>query len=396
MHLLPVNRPHSDRSRSARTAAKAFLACLLTLAVATVVGGCSSEADTAAIRTPVDTAGPPGLASIGAINLEEQLGATLGAVTTFFTVTPTGQVVVGDMSAKRVLAYAPDGRFISEVGGSGGGPGEFQVPGVIEVDPLGRLFVNDIGKRNISLFTGLADSLAKEFPVNFSGLGVGYAAWGDTLILPLQASAQPLARWVLSDDSVAAIGTDPLLKPGSGSVVMSYGIPGVARLGDSVVAWRPGAAGLEIFDRSGDEKGVVRIPRSRRRGEFEDLIAAQHAAWKDDKAAMIGSMMVGIGKLPDGGLVLASLDGDGETQPTGKVRFGNVRLYLSLVSRDLGMACVDARIPIKSDVPSTLIFRGDTALVLVREVLPGDRIRTAVERFRISDDECVWHPTSKQ
>lgn len=54
---------------------------------------------------------------------------------------PDHRFVVSDYMAQRVGLYASDGRFITEIGGVGEGPGEFDRPWTVAVDPRGSVWV---------------------------------------------------------------------------------------------------------------------------------------------------------------------------------------------------------------------------------------------------------------
>ena len=55
-------------------------------------------------------------------------------------------------SAGRVVIVGPDGGLLSQLGGIGGGPGEFRKPGQLDVWPSGRMVVTDIGHLAYHLF----------------------------------------------------------------------------------------------------------------------------------------------------------------------------------------------------------------------------------------------------
>lgn len=54
---------------------------------------------------------------------------------------PDERFVVSDYMAQRVGLYASDGRFVTEIGGVGEGPGEFDRPWTVAVDPAGSVWV---------------------------------------------------------------------------------------------------------------------------------------------------------------------------------------------------------------------------------------------------------------
>lgn len=341
----------------------------------------------------VDSAGAPTLADLGDLVLHDPAGSPLGGYTTFIALGEMGDVYVGDMSSQRVVVFNTNGIVVRTVGSQGEGPGEFELPGTIGIDPLGRLFVNDVMQRKVSVFAAGSDSVISEMPVAFAQLGIGSAQVGDTLVFALQQGTIPLARWDMAANTMIPFGAELVFEIGALSVQMSYGFPGIASNPDGFVVWRPASAGLEHYSSDGRLLETLRVPAARRKGEPPGLVPAQRLMWREHPDSMIGSAAVGIHRLPQSGYVLASLDMSGEVLPNGKVRRGQYRLFLSVVSDDLERACVDARVPLTSDVLPVPTFRGDSVYVLVREVKPSNAVVTTIKRFRISAASCQWHPT---
>ena len=72
-------------------------------------------------------------------------------------VAPSGEVFITEGhsfagGANRVTKYAADGTFLTSWGGTGSGPGEFNVPHTIALDSEGRLFVGDRANNRIQIF----------------------------------------------------------------------------------------------------------------------------------------------------------------------------------------------------------------------------------------------------
>lgn len=65
---------------------------------------------------------------------------------------PDGAIYVLDGMNKRVVVFEPDGKFRSEFGGSGEGPGEFGRPGHMAIDKNHDLVVWDAGLGRLSTF----------------------------------------------------------------------------------------------------------------------------------------------------------------------------------------------------------------------------------------------------
>ena len=63
-----------------------------------------------------------------------------------------GKMWVADAQAQEIRVFAADGRHVRTVGRKGGGPGEFEQMGGLEVGPDGRLWVYDPGNMRFSVF----------------------------------------------------------------------------------------------------------------------------------------------------------------------------------------------------------------------------------------------------
>jgi DNA-binding beta-propeller fold protein YncE len=71
-------------------------------------------------------------------------------------VTPDGDIFVADGHGtggnNRIVKFSADGRFLSQWGTTGDGPGEFRDPHALAMDSQGRLFVADRGNSRIQIF----------------------------------------------------------------------------------------------------------------------------------------------------------------------------------------------------------------------------------------------------
>lgn len=78
------------------------------------------------------------------------------------------RIYVADRIGSAVRVYAPDGRFLRQIGREGRGPGEFEGPADLTFGPEGRLFVRDA--RRITVLAakrsgGIPDSVAATWPI---------------------------------------------------------------------------------------------------------------------------------------------------------------------------------------------------------------------------------------
>ncbi len=71
-------------------------------------------------------------------------------------VAPNGDIFVTDShrngTNNRVVKFAPDGRYVTEWGRKGSGPGELSEPHTVAIDSRGRLFVGDRQNNRIQIF----------------------------------------------------------------------------------------------------------------------------------------------------------------------------------------------------------------------------------------------------
>lgn len=105
-----------------------------------------------------------------------------------------GHLYILNRQTNRVEIFDAAGRSIRSLGGAGGGPGEFQIPGSISVAPDGAVAVFDFRKRHLVRFTAAGepdDEIALPlFPT--PNAQRHFARFGDTLLV--SASTSPRDR----------------------------------------------------------------------------------------------------------------------------------------------------------------------------------------------------------
>jgi DNA-binding beta-propeller fold protein YncE len=75
---------------------------------------------------------------------------------------PNGDIYVSDgYGNSRVVKFSPDGRYLTEWGRKGQGPGEFNTVHSVAVDKRGRVYVADRENRRIQIFDGDGKFLAE-------------------------------------------------------------------------------------------------------------------------------------------------------------------------------------------------------------------------------------------
>ena len=81
-------------------------------------------------------------------------------------------------------------------------------------------------------------------------------------------------------------------------------------------------------------------------------------------------------------------------QPKGRGEPANPRYYISVVSAERRRACVDGRLPLRSDTPLPFPgLQGDTIVALARRIASDNSLTTLVFRYRIDTTNCNWIET---
>lgn len=370
---------------------------LVVLMVLAVLSGCGESVESASGTPPaVDSAFPPGVGTLRHTVLTEPPTAPLGAYTTFIAVSTEGRVFVADMTGRLVVAFSAQGSESRAIGKSGEGPGEFRLPGQLLLVDSGRtLAVNDVARGRFVLFDARTGKYLREVKVPVSQLGLGSIASDGTVLFAQRLGQQPFVRWDVARDSIAGFGAAEPLEAGAVPVQMSLGIPGVVQVDSLLLGWRPAESGVSVFSLRGDRIGRFAVPRSRRRGEPEDFVSAQRAAWQVRRDSLVGSLTAGVHRMSDGRILLVSIDQDGTIGPNRKVRYSNFRYFVSVLSADLKSACVDARVPFTTDAVTIPAFVNDELVMLGRTVTDANAVVSSVERFSIRTDQCKWFPVGK-
>ncbi|HEV8195534.1 MAG TPA: peptidyl-alpha-hydroxyglycine alpha-amidating lyase family protein [Gemmatimonadales bacterium] len=98
---------------------------------------------------------------------------------------PDGSFFVSDgYGNNRVMAFAPDGRFLFQWGTKGSGPGQFDLPHGIARDPAGRLYVSDRSNGRVQIFDAGGRYLKEwKSPALASPNNVAFAPDGNALVV---------------------------------------------------------------------------------------------------------------------------------------------------------------------------------------------------------------------
>ncbi|MGH7582772.1 MAG: hypothetical protein ACREL5_06060 [Gemmatimonadales bacterium] len=335
----------------------------------------------------------PELRRVSSTELVDTGRAPLGAYTSFFTRSATGITYIGDQQYKRVVVFASNGRRMADIGQAGDGPGEFQIPaalGLIHHDSV--LAVNDAGRRTMELFDATAGTFLRMFPLPVEWIGQDWVTGPDDIVFATQMADSLIGRWRTAGDSIQRFGASPRMLVQHPGLYLSHGQTNVAPAGSGFAVFVPTEPGIRIVDRNGVPQGLVVLPVARRAGEPSDLAVRQAKLARDRRYDVIGSSADGLHRLTGGELVVIHLDVD-RLGDADHGRFGNFRLYASLVSADDQRACVDAPVPIQTDVAPIPAFVGDTMFVLARSVSADNGVRDAVIGFLVTDAGCEWQST---
>lgn len=216
--------------------------------------------------------------------------------------------------------------------------------------------------------------------------------WMGGYIVPRRTA---VAIWDLHADSIWHFGPLPLeyrqSLEGTEGYMGFLPYPVATQWEDVIVSAMSGSDQLFFLDRSGRTLDSIHIPVGRRRGFPSEAVARFNS--RDDpltykEMVEATSTLYAVHGLPDGRLATAHVDmvllgGDMYNAHAGG------KLYVSLLSRDGGAACVDGEVPVQGETIPRVAFRADTLFVLDQWV-EDDRVESWVKAFRIIDDECDW------
>lgn len=96
--------------------------------------------------------GAGNVATVGGIDVIEQIGGTEELLFWPRAVATRGQIFVADRGSRRVLRLNENLDAVLVIGREGAGPGEFHHPYDVAVDSQGNIFVVDVGLRRLSKF----------------------------------------------------------------------------------------------------------------------------------------------------------------------------------------------------------------------------------------------------
>jgi hypothetical protein len=350
---------------------------------------CGTREDPTQRHFPLSTRGPT-VTIVDSVVIAEPDSLPLGAYTSYTARSRRGDLFVADMSLRKVLHFDATGRLVGTLGRDGDGPGELRGPtssGLLPGDSL--LAVMDGVRLRIVIF-GVDDAaLRREVSApRMQFVSQGWTRRGDTLIFGLTTGKTPIGKWWWRGDSIVMIGHTPERTLHAG---ISYGVTSVFATDSGYVVLFPAQPGLYLMNLEAEPTGFVRVPVARRRGEPTDLMERLKKLPKEQRFALVGSMALGLHRLPSGEWLL--IHGDADVSRVGEETRGvDIRYYATVLSADLTQACIDGKLPLVTDVFSRPMFAADTLFLFTRNVGAAG-IQSALLAMLVSTAGCDWQPT---
>ena len=329
----------------------------------------------------------PMIVVVDSIPLEESDTGGIGGYSAFFARAAMGELFVNDMTQRTIFRF--------DRGGRRSGPGEFDVPSVVEVLPGDSLLaVFDITRRALQLFALPSGRFLRQVALPGRDVGSNWEVQGDIVRFALQLSPAAIGTWRLPEDSVHTGGATPTALMQDPYAMMAHGRSDLATTDSGPVLLLPTEPGLLLLDAHDGIRGLVRIPVARRRGEPADLFERMAKMGRDPGGFIpFASSADGVHRLSDGAILVAHLDMDRGSGTAMSRGYGGFRLYLSVLAPDLATACVDGEVTIPTDVPPVPRFAGDTVYFLARVTGADDEVRSVLYALRAARARCEWIPT---
>lgn len=350
---------------------------------------CGTPEDPTQRHLPLSTRGPA-VTLIDSVVIAEPDSLPLGEYTSYTARSSRGDLFVADMSLRKVLHFDASGRLVGALGRDGDGPGELRGPTSIGLLPGDSLVaVMDAIRSRIVIF-GVEDAAMRRevSSPRLQFVGQRWTLRGDTLIFGLTTGKTAIGKWWWRGDSIVTTGRTPERTTHAG---ISYGETSAFASDSGYAVLFPTQPGLFLLNREAKPTGFVRIPVVRRRGEPGDLMERRKKIAKQQRGALVGSMALGLHRLPSGQWLL--IHGDADVSRVGqKSRGVNVRYYATLLSADFQQACIDGKLPLVTDVFSRPMFAADTLFMFTRSVGTAG-IQDALLAMLVSTAGCDWQPT---
>lgn len=303
------------------------------------------------------------------------------------TVSPAdGSFLVADGFSGQVIRFNPDGQPIGTYGSKGRGPGELMSPSPTVLwnsrlgvgDHGGVLAFFDVasgqflGQTRLLGIVGPARVLRGELWIGVHNYerGTAFAILANPeddpqYLVPLPSAYLESARMRMFNLSV------------------------VTTFGNHYLVGVSGHPHLWLIDRDGERIDSVAVPSIRRRGESHDFPQALERLDREE-ALEYASILYGLHELSTGEIAVLHYDHD--VIDYRSFILGG-RVYLSVLSADLTMACVDGLVyEVEEEIDRVRhAWRADTLFLASQEV-HGPEALTRIDAFIVDTNQCDWVP----
>ncbi len=371
-----------------------------------MVAGCAgTDQPSAAFRSVGRVSGSgPLLHLIDSVSLEENDTLYLGSPGTSFAVAEDGMIYVPDMSRDEVVRYSPDGGIDGIVGRKGSGPGELRGVGVAIDVKDSILLVRGYQNYRISTFRAKTGEYigGVRYEGYLSSLSVdGTVAWYATMtpgsgkvfgsfdaVSPEEAADRPVLSGRLLDIPIEYRDLPGLDIMNNGHLVVR---------GDTMIAGFGALDYLVIATPSGTAIDTLVLPARQRRGAPSAVLAKVYRPRSGPPSVTFSAVsnFAGIWALRDGRILVYHRD----LEVSGPERSAPVtgKAYISILSPDLRMACLDGELPYPEAAYPRIDVQNDTIYALDQMVQPAPATgtRTVVRKFVVDDGSCDWFPVRR-
>lgn len=349
-----------------------------------IIGCVDGDQQSALSGATSPASGGPQLELIDSTQLQESDSAYIGRAREMAVDVRDGSYYVSDMLSERVSRFGRDGGLLMTYGRQGKGPAEITGIGPVLIGDS-TLYVTASGNARIERYArnsgepmggfslvGFVTSIRKD----------GERAW---LGMYDPNSRSMVTAWNIGTDQFTTLIAVP--EQYRAFPVLGGTFPGVtvATFGDSLLVGFMGTSYVVVAAKNGVVTDTIHIPAQRRRRYPQDLAAAMRGTPPQRLGAL--SALFHAQYMPTGEVALVYYDNE---YSDGAV---SSRVFVSVLSVDRSVACVDAEIPVSPDGLPVMTFTGDTLHVLEGRV-EGQQVRRTVKRYVISSDGCDWLPTT--
>jgi hypothetical protein len=334
---------------------------------------------------PTATLGQAALVLRDSITLKQTAELFLGLPTSV-EVDRDGYLVV-DAQQPRVFRFDGSGALVRVFGREGEGPGEFRE--VAAALPHGDqdVIIFSWAPPRAQVFHRASGEYVSGFvlePPVEDVVRNGEELW----ISGLQHSRGTLLRRFSGPEEEVAVGPIPRnFVPGGPLGGIFPGLPFHVWADTVVMGFEP-MNDLLLMRRDGEVLDTLEVPRARRRGVPEDPMEAILAAMRAGPYSRVFGVLsrtMGVHRKANGELLVVHFDSRPEGPPV------TSSVFVSVISPDRSMACVDATVPVGPDAQPAIGFSEDRLLVLV-QVLKGMEAVPVLRSFEVETTGCGWIP----